>query len=360
MKRRYIQLTFVLLIPLFLGASCSFPGLGGNTTGPAGVWWSEDTGATFTQRSFVRNEKKRSVTIGSLNVTQLAVYPLDSQIIYASTNKGIYYTDNSGQYWNGIYKEGVVSDISMEYDRHGVVYVTSGNRVLMTPDNGVLWTPIYVDSRPGVAVTQIAVDPFDGQRIYIGTSAGDLIMSEDGGQSWQTIHEFKVAIKEILIDPRNSNEIFVASPNQGMWVSYDRAFTWHDLVETYQEFEGSKTYVSLLYDESRPGALLYTSAYGLLWTYDSGRSWNNLELITPPNSVAIKAVALNPLNPNMIYYATDTVLYRTVDGGTNWIAQQLPTPPAASLLVDFYNPERVFMGVRVPKKKKGGLFNPGF
>ncbi len=360
MNRRIIQLTLVLSLPLFLGAACSFPGLSGPTGGPAGVWWSEDTGATFEQRSFVRYEKKKSITIGGLSVTQLVMYPLNSQVLYASTQGGIYYSANSGQYWENIFDGGVASDISMEYDREGVVYLAVGNQLLMTPDNGALWTTLYVDSRPGVLVTQVAVDPFNGQRIYIGTSVGDFIMSEDGGQSWQTIYEFNTSIKEILIDPRNGSEIFVASPDSGMWVSYDRAQSWNEITDIYTEFPGSKQYVSLLYDESRPGALLYTSAYGLLWTYDHGRTWTPLELITPPNSIAIKAVALNPLNPNMIYYATDTVMYRTVDGGVNWIAQKLQTPPASALIVDFYDPTRVFMGTRIVKKKKGGLFNPSF
>lgn len=358
MKSSFIKLSFILLLPLFLGASCSLSS--SSTGGKAGVWWSQDHGKSWEQRSFVKFEKNKPVTIGAVSVTQLVMFPINSQRIYANTSGGIYYTENSGQYWKKIFTNGAVADISTEYDKEGVVYAAQGNQLLMTPDNGGIWNPLYVESRGGVTITQVAVDPFDGQRIYIGTSVGDLLLSQDGGQSWQTIHEFKSSIKEILIDPRNSKEIFIATPEKGMWASYDGAYTWTSLQEFYNDYEGANQFIGLMYDESRPGALLYASSYGLLWTFDHGTTWQPLELLTPPNSIAIKAMAINPLNPNMIYYATDTVLYRTLDGGVNWIAEKLPVPYPGALVVDFYNPDNVFMGVRVPPKEKKGLFNPSF
>ncbi len=93
------------------------------------------------------------------------------------------------------------------------------------------------------------------------------------------------------------------------------------------------------------------SKYGLLRTRDGGKNWQAINLLTPPGSVDIFSLAINPQNGNEIYYGTSSTFYKTVNGGEKWITKRLPTTRATSfLLVDFKNPNVIYLGTKKIKR----------
>jgi len=359
----------MLSLPLFLGASCGF--VPEKKVQDGGIWLSTDKGYNWEQKVYVgpgedEADEADDEFIDNIGISLLKFHPLDSRIIYAITPKGIYFTENSGDNWQIIYPEPGVNNIVADPHQRGTIYIAKGNAVLKTEDNGQNWKQVYIESRPGVSITDIAIDQLESTRIYIGTNQANLIISLDAGASWQMVEGFVSAVAEsgigqfnitkILINPRDRKQIYVTSQLNGIWVTFDQGVTWENLKENYIKYPGATDFRSLLIDETRDGALLYASAYGLLWSYNGGFDWNPVELLTPPATVNIKALALNPNNPEEIYYANETVLYKSFNGGIEWIAENLPSKRAAgSLIVDFFDGNRLYLGFETPPKKKSGL-----
>jgi hypothetical protein len=80
-----------------------------------------------------------------------------------------------------------------------------------------------------------------------------------------------------------------------------------------------------------------------------------MTLLTAPGSVQIYGFAVNPKNPNHMYYTATannrSTFYRTVDGGQNWITKRLPSGQIPTALR--VHPEQedwVYVGFTIPPK----------
>ncbi len=351
MRKNRLIFLLSLFLPVFLGAACVFPGIN-RKPGDGGVWMSDDRGATWRQKVFVRQEKRKVVDISKVNVNFLRFHTMDSRMIYAGTDKGIYFTENGGEQWNKIF-DGIANDLSVVHSKRGSLYVAVGNSIYFTDDNGENWKQVYLDSR-AVSVTQVLVDYKNENIIYAGTSKGDLIRSEDSGLSWNVLRQFqRSAVSKILLNVKDTSQIYVGTSRDGIWVSYDGGENWNSLKESYSKYRGSEQFKDMAMDEYE-GVLYFASGYGLLKSTDGGSSWIPLDLLAQPGSANITALAVNPNNGDEVFYTSSAVVYRSYDGGINWITSRVPTKRVISdIIVDFYNPNRVFLGVKAVKKRRG-------
>ena len=90
------------------------------------------------------------------------------------------------------------------------------------------------------------------------------------------------------------------------------------------------------------------------FTYmETSSKWKDINLITPPGTVDIYSLAVNPKNGQEMFYGTDVTLYKTIDGGKSWITKKMPSSRAASaLLINPDDPNIMYMGVKRVEKKK--------
>src|SRR5260221_13965279 len=69
----------------------------------------------------------------------------------------------------------------------------------------------------GGNVRSLAMDPKNPDRIFLGTSAGNLYLSTDRGASWSRFarpgNSAEMVLDHIVIDPADSRNIFVAAWN---------------------------------------------------------------------------------------------------------------------------------------------------
>jgi hypothetical protein len=76
------------------------------------------------------------------------------------------------------------------------------------------WQPVGPD---GGTVRSLAIDPQDPDRIFLGTSAGNLYLSTDKGASWSRFarpgNSAEMVLDHIVIDPADPRNIFVAAWN---------------------------------------------------------------------------------------------------------------------------------------------------
>jgi photosystem II stability/assembly factor-like uncharacterized protein len=157
--------------------------------------------------------------------------------ILAATNAGLYRTLDPSQGWDRVdYGRGFdvrTNAISISSQNPQLIFVgTASTGVLVSRDGGDTWQQIA-----GVPATSpiniVAQDPTRSSHIYVGTKQA-FYLSHDGGEHWSRrggdlpYGDFT----SILINPRNPNEVFAGNAYQtsdkggGVFRSADAGMTW--------------------------------------------------------------------------------------------------------------------------------------
>ena len=347
----------LILLPIFLlvltGCSISIKTSGGVD---GGVYKSADVGDSWEQISLVYRVGDIKKTFSTVDLTTMIMDPTDHRALYIGTaEQGMYYTYDGGVGWHQTLTNlGRINDIAISPRERCIIYTAIGNRVYKSTDCNRHWDYQLIETRddPNNQITSLAIDSYDTNIIYAGTSGEGLFRSRDGGFSWHAVEFFNGRIFKILINSNDSRIIYVATDSEGIYKTADAGETWQQLLteDLTKTKKNLLVYRELILDPTVEDGLLYASQYGLLRSSDGGKTWQEIELLTPPSTSAIYSLAINPQNGQEIYYGISKALYRSLDGGKNWITRNLPSTRAAKfLLVDPVDPNLLYLGVKEVK-----------
>jgi len=224
----------------------------------AGVFCSVDEGVTW--QSVPGLERKQ--------VWALVFWRVDSLVIAAGTEDGVYLTRDGGKDWT----------------------------LLSLP--GTPWP------RPVVSLT---FDPADANTIYAGTPhlAWKTVNS---GRTWKRIPRGMQEDSDIFflhVDVRRRGHLFAAACS-GIYRSLDGGSTWLSLERALGG--AIRTYVVTRAPDS-PDAVYAGTSVGLIVSPDSGATWYRLLANTA------RSLAFDPDDPHRIFVATDKGVLRIEDGG---------------------------------------------
>lgn len=183
------------------------------------------------------------------------------------------------------------------------------------------WQPLGPD---GGTVRSLAFDPQNPDRIFLGTSAGWLYLTNDGGAHWSRFAHLgsgsEMVLDHIVVDTGNSRNIYVAAWNAQspgsdgeIFRSKDGGRTWDLLADIH-----GKSVRALAIAPSNQKILVAGTLDGVFRSSDGGDRW---ERISPLNQAEIKnveSVAVDPANPDVIYAGTWHLPWKTEDGGKSW------------------------------------------
>ncbi len=361
MKVSKIILVFILTGLLATGCSLSLStgssqsGGGGTSTNDGGVYKSVNKGTSWLQKVLIPTTSGRARSIATLDVLSMAIDPSDNKAIYIGTLlNGLFFTYDGADDWQVASTLGKLSIRALAVDPavKCIIYASADNKVYKSDDCSRTWSQVYFDNDLKVTINTIAVDNYNSNNVYIGTSRGEIIKSSDKGISWQTLQRFDDDVERIQINQKDTRVIFVGTTGKGVHRSLDTGRSWVDLTEKLKEFKDSTKFRDLVLAQSDSNLIFLATSYGLLKSSDNGNNWSKIELITPEKEATINSLAVNPKNANEIYYVTNTTFYRSLDGGQNWTSKRLPTSTRAGskLLIDFSNPEIIYLGAKSIKK----------
>ncbi|HKB54606.1 MAG TPA: hypothetical protein VKD22_11445, partial [Ramlibacter sp.] len=209
------------------------------------------------------------------------------------------------------------------------------------------WIPIGPD---GGDVRSLAADPRNPDRIYLGTSAGQLFVSSDGGRSWARLAHLGAGddyvLDHIIVDPSDAKVIYVAAwsvENNGgdVFRSSDAGKTWQVLPGMH-----GKSVRAFAMAPRDPKVLVAGALDGVFRSMNGGRTW---QLISPPHHAEIKnieSVALDPRSPDVIYAGTWHLPWKTYDGGRSWTNIKrgvIDDSDVFSMIVDRTRPAHVYL-----------------
>ncbi len=355
-----IKLVAIALLSVLIGAGCSLGGSKGpNTSGPAGMFISQDKGEKWQPISFVPTVKG-NVNFSGTSVFRIMGDPKDAKTLYwLSRGQGLLYSYDEGRSWQQSVEplnQGFVYDIALHPTDNCTLYGTNGRHVYKSEDCSRSWTEVYTESRSSIIVRGLAFDPFGEHHIYMLMSNGDLLKSVDKGTSWATAHRLGQESVKIIFDTHKEGLAYIATRRAGLMRTLDGAKTWVSLKDNFQKRAGVTDYRGFLMYPSEPDHIYWISKFGILKSKNAGNDWDQIELITPPGSAQIYAFTVHPKNDKIMYYTATindrSTLYRSEDGGKSWITKRLPSGQFPTVL--YAHPEQldwVYLGFTIPPKK---------
>ena len=211
------------------------------------------------------------------------------------------------------------------------------------------WQPVGPD---GGNVRSLAIDPKNPDRIFLGTSAGNLYLSSDRGVSWSRFarpgNSAEMVLDHIVIDPTDSRNIFAAAwnaqlPNSDgdLYRSRDAGKTWEIVADLH-----GKSLRALSMAASDPKILVVGALDGI---YRSRNGGHDFERISPANHAEIKnveSIAIDPVNPDVIYAGTWHLPWKTEDGGKTWHNIKkgvIDDSDVFSIVIDRAEPANIFI-----------------
>jgi len=366
---RYLKIVIIFAAVALFSSACTISigsnGVGTDTNNDGGVWLSADKGKTWKQFSSVPTVSGKPKSLGGVDVNVLTADPQDSAAVYFGTvGKGLYYTYNVNNGWTELKNlgQGTINDVKVDPKVKCNIYAAITNRLYRSNDCGRSWQQVYYDNNPGVGVTAIAIDHYNNDNIYIGTSRGDIIKSIDQGISWRTIQRLNESIARLIISPQDSRLVFVATVKNNVYSFHSNTATnadnsadidknfavedWTDLGTVLKDFNLGSNFRDIVVC-ANDGSLFLASEKAIVRSPDKGVTWENIKLITPEKDAIINAVAVNPQNSQEIYYVTNTTFFSSADGGVTWITKKLSTSRAGwDLLIDRSNPSIIYLGTK--------------
>jgi len=349
-QSRLISFSIILASLLFVGAGCISVGTNPNVgAGDGGIFKSADKGDTWAQKTAIPTTSGEKRSISGTSIVFITQDPQDANAIYAgTTDNGMFYSYDGGESWMQPpqVNRGRIPYIAVHPKNKCIVYVTTENKLVKTEDCSRTWTVPFLDARSDKKTKVVAIDSYNPDVVWLGTSSGDLLRSVDAGGSWVNVKNFNDDLLRLIISPSDTRHIYVATKASGVWRSLDGGVTWDDLSKNYKDFAGAREFSDLALAATDARTLVMSSKFGLIRTTDGGDTWTKIDLLTPPGSTSIYSLALDPKDPNNIYYGTSTTFYRSPNGGVNWVPKKLPTSRTATfLMVDGVNSSVLYMGV---------------
>lgn len=360
MQKKILALTLFVSAILFTGAGCLSltQGEDPQTTGPGGIFVSNDKGETW-KPSALMPTVEGVKNLQAASVFSLVDDPSDSNTFYwASRGNGLFYTTDGAKSWQRAVaplNTGFVYAVAVHPKDHCTVFVSTGSNLYRSSDCLRSWSQMYREEKSD-SIQSISVNPFSPLEVVVAKSSGDVLMSKDGGVSWQVLKRVGGASWVLVnYDPNTEGRIYLASQKKGLFRSDDNGATWKDLSKPLKRYTGALTFRNMHVYAPKKDVLYWNSQYGILRSENAGESWVPFGLITSPGSVKIYGFAVNPENEKELYYTATigirSTLYKSVDAGKNWIAKKLPSGQIPTKLRLEPKTNSLFLGFTIPPKK---------
>ncbi len=279
--------------------------------GRFGLAISPDSGASWETR-------QDGLVIGGYVSGDLVVSsqsPLDA---WLAARLGIYRTEDAGASWypsNQGISAWSVNGIEASDRVPGLIFTdTHGGVFRRTQDTdwqllGVTGTTIDLN------VSWIALDPTEDATVYAWTGF-KLIRSTDMGNdgTWQTVFETDCGSKGLAIDPENGNSLYLGTSRRGVIVSRDRGESWEES-NSGLALDGNEVWLISI-APSDPN-VLWVGLGGMFGasdfykTTDAAQSWATVATMEH----GFRCMAISPDDPDTVYLGGGHGIQRTTNGG---------------------------------------------
>ncbi len=336
-----------------------------------------------------------NIKLGALDVLGMSFYPnVKDKLIISTYDEGLFLNEGKTKDWNQIQfpHKKIYSFFLDKKDPDKRSFVSAveleNGRIFRTEDGGNNWRVVYAEPANNTYVSALTQDPQDVNLILAGTSAGTIIRSIDGGDTWKNIGQ-KITGNVIRFDYDSERLSFMYMLVSGgkIYHSYDSGVTWLDWEEEKPkeikslneqvaklskagDQDGAKYLRQKITDmqeqnrtEKRPSGIIYTVAdpndsgviyasltKGLYRSTDYGKYWKPINIIESAEKLPILSVAINPDDSNEISFVSGNTFYRSTNYGSTWSTTPLDKTRNASIVAyDPFNSDIIYIALSSKK-----------
>ncbi|MFB3813762.1 MAG: transcriptional regulator [Terriglobales bacterium] len=218
--------------------------------------------------------------------------------------------------------------------------------LVVCPWAAAQWVTLGPD---GGDVRSLAYDPHNPDRLFLGTSAGQLFLSNDNGASWSRLARLgsgnDLVLDNIEADPK-SGALYVAAwsietDGGGLFRSDDSGKSWRALPGVH-----GKSIRALALAPSDGRIVIIGALDGVWRSTDAGKNWERISPLNHAEIRNIESVAIDPHDPNIVYAGTWHLAWKTEDGGRSWHSIKrgvIDDSDVFSIIVDYNNRQNVYL-----------------
>lgn len=327
-----------------------------------GVYRSRDGGVTFE----IINQGLQNYIVQAI-----AVHPENPAIVFLGTGGGLYRSTDEGDHWDWMRSgfppierysfSAPITSLAFDPSVPEVVYAGVGDSnhhrygqgtIYKTEDGGESWFIVNTgpaNIHPSAIIYSILVHPQDSNTVFASTDYG-VYKSADGGRNWEPKNGGlpHTDTRNLAMHPSDPEVLYLtvnAPPNESPWLggvykSVDGGETWQPKNSGLGKHVGdpgdhrlvTSNYENILINPENP-EVLYVGAIswwyaGIYKTTNGGESWRN---VVTMNNVDIgwisyedwgipqgEAMALDPNDPERVFFGDAWQLFKTEDGGVTW------------------------------------------
>jgi photosystem II stability/assembly factor-like uncharacterized protein len=225
---------------------------------------------------------------------------------------------------------------------------------------GLASSPTGVDAAPEAIVLSDAVNALEEttdvetqQPVFLAASNLGLYRSLDPTKGWQKLNYgsgIDTRTSCISVDPRQPETIFVGTVSSGVLVSHDGGKSWQRVTGVPSDAPVN----TIAHDSQRPNYVYVGTKQSFYMSRDGGANWNRRGGNLPFGDFT--SILINPRNGDEIFvgnaYQTGEIgggVYRTVNGGTTWARidpkdHRLPSQRIWALAFDSRDQNTLFVG----------------
>jgi len=343
-----------------------------------GVWKTDDYGRTW--KSIFDEAPTGSVG-------DVAVSPSQPEVIYVGTGEGLHRPDlsvgdgifkstDSGKTWAhvGLADVQQVGRLIVHPTNPDIVFVAGLGHpyganeergVFRTIDGGRTWQKVlYIN--PNTGAIQVEFDPTNSQIIFAdmwehregpwengnfsGTNSG-LYKSTDGGDTWRRLAQGLPTAAQGLgrigvgLAPSNSKRMYAtvdARENGGIYRSDDAGESWTPASNDRRLWGRGSDFAEVRV-HPKNSDIVFIGNIASYRSDDGGRTWTSLK--GAPGGDDYHRIWINPLQPDVMLFATDQGATITVNAGRTWSSwYNQPTAQLYHVITDNQFPYWVYGG----------------
>ena len=225
-----------------------------------------------------------------------------------------------------------VETIVVDPQGTGTIFMGSiAGGVRKSVDGGITWSTVNT-GLTNLDVLALAMDASGPQTVYAATVGGGLFKTSDGGATWRNIPAISALVASVAADPNRSGVVYAGVfnnlANGSIRKSIDGGVTWTTIFPT------TAAIFNITIDPGNSDVLYApTVGHGAFKSTDGGQHWSPISGLTPQ---AIWTFALDPANSQILYAGTnEDGVWKSTDAGNTW--QQAGSTgafPVYSLTVD--------------------------
>jgi len=236
-----------------------------------------------------------------------------------------------------------------------IIYVATNDYIYKSRDRGQTWTNLSKGMSYS-RVISMAVDPTYPATVYAGTKGDAVYKSYDGGQRWVSMRSglddatISSVVNQFVFDPADNNHIFLAT-TMGVFETKNGGEHWTKKMEGMKEV---LMVVTLGMDPTRPATLYAGTSGGVYKTTNEAGHWEKVnnglvdpDMVKSSRALNVTAIHVDPFEPDTVYAATLSGLYKTTDGAKSWMR-------IGESLAD-----QMIIGMVLDRTKKGVIYITG-